>query len=268
MSKYRDRLPQLADRPFLTDGGLETTLIYHEGVDLPHFAAFVLLKDGAGTAILRRYLARHAGLARAKGAGVVLESPTWRANPEWAAKLGYDAASRADANRRGIDLLLEIRDVPESRGAPIDASGNLDPRGDGYRPDARMSVNEARAYHAPQVETSAWTGADRVAAFTMNYTEEATGIVTAAKDAGMPFAISVALETDGRRPSGDALSAAIERTYAETGGYAACYMINCAHRAHFESALRDGGRALRPGRSQRAASSTRGFTTLVGAPFA
>jgi homocysteine S-methyltransferase len=37
---YRDQLPQLGGDPFLTDGGTETVLIFHEGLDLPLFAAF------------------------------------------------------------------------------------------------------------------------------------------------------------------------------------------------------------------------------------
>lgn len=60
MSKYRNRLPQLTDPLFITDGGLETTLIFHEHVDLPSFAAFDLLKDEDGVALLRRYFARYA----------------------------------------------------------------------------------------------------------------------------------------------------------------------------------------------------------------
>ena len=119
MSKYRNRLPQLPDRPFLTDGGLETTLIFHDRVELPYFAAFDLLKDDAGTAILRRYFTRYADLARAKGTGIVLESATWRANPDWASKLGYDAIALAEANRKATGLLLEIRDALESPATPI-----------------------------------------------------------------------------------------------------------------------------------------------------
>ena len=80
MSKYRKHLPQPGEGLFLTDGGLETTLIFHEGLDLPCFAAFDLLKDAAGSAILRRYYDRYAAIARAHGVGVVLEAPTWRAN--------------------------------------------------------------------------------------------------------------------------------------------------------------------------------------------
>jgi S-methylmethionine-dependent homocysteine/selenocysteine methylase len=238
MSKYRNRLPQLADRLFLTDGGLETTLIYHDNVDLPYFAAFDLLKDEAGTQVLRRYFARYAHVARSRGAGIVLEAPTWRANPDWAAKLGYDANTLADANRKGVGLLLEVRAAFETRATPVVISGNLGPRGDGYRPDARMSVDEARTYHGAQVRTFAQTDADMVAAFTMNYVEEAIGIGLAAKDDEMPVAISFTVETDGRLPSGDALAAAIERTDRETGGWPAYYMINCAHPSHFEAIVR------------------------------
>ena len=245
MSKYRTHLPQLQSNLVLTDGGLETTLIYHDGVDLPYFAAFDLLKDETGTETLRRYFTRYAELARSKGIGIVLEAPTWRANPDWAAKLGYDAVTLADANRKGVGLLLEIRAAFETRATPVVISGNLGPRGDGYRPDARMTVDEARAYHAPQVQTFAQTDADMVAAFTMNYVEEAIGIVLAAKNAGMPVAISFTLETDGRLPSGDTLAAAIERTDRETGAYPSYYMINCAHPSHFETVVRAGGDKLR-----------------------
>src|SRR5512144_312053 len=130
MSKYRNCLPQLQSDVFLADGGLETTLIFHEGCELPYFAAFDLLKNDAGTATLNRYFARYAGLARARGVGVVLETATWRANRDWAAKLGYDAVALADANRRSVSLLLGIRAAFESRATPIVISGNLGPRGD------------------------------------------------------------------------------------------------------------------------------------------
>lgn len=241
MAKYRNRLPQLSDALFITDGGLETTLIYHESIELPHFAAFDLLKDDAGIETLRHYFVRYVEIARAHGLGIVLEAPTWRANADWAAKLGYDAVTLTDANRKSIGLLLEIRAAYETSATRIVISGNLGPRGDGYRLDARMSVNAARDYHAPQITTFAQTDADMVAAFTMNYVEEAIGITLAAKDAAMPIAISFTLEPDGRLPSGDTLAAAIERTDNETAVYPAYYMINCAHPTHFELVLREGG---------------------------
>ena len=262
MSKYRNRLPQLKDQLFITDGGLETTLIYHDGLDLPAFAAFDLLKDDAGLAILRGYFARYAELARSHSLGLVLEAPTWRANADWGAKLGYDARALADANRKAIGLLLEIRDEFESPTTKIVISGNLGPRGDGYVATSRMSAGEAQDYHASQIKTFAQTDVDMVAAFTMNYVEEAIGIATAAKSYAMPVAISFTLETDGRLPSGDTLAQAIVRTDDETGNYPAYYMINCAHPTHFEGVLREGGAWRERIRGLRANASMRSHAEL------
>jgi S-methylmethionine-dependent homocysteine/selenocysteine methylase len=266
MSKYRKRLPHLGEEVFLTDGGLETTLIFHDGVELPCFAAFDLLKSDDGTKTLRRYFERYARIAREQERGLLLETPTWRANPDWGARLGYDAAALADVNRRSVGLLLEIREGFESRRTPIVISGNLGPRGDGYVPGARMSADAARAYHAAQVETFAGTEADMVAAFTMNYPEEAIGIAQAAKDAGMPVAISFTTETDGRLPSGIPLVDAIAWTDDETEGHPAYYMINCAHPTHLVGALEEEGGWRDRVRGLRANASRRSHAELDASP--
>jgi homocysteine S-methyltransferase len=241
MSKYRKRLPQLENSLFLTDGGLETTLVFHEKMDLPCFAAFDLLKDEDGLTILRRYFDSYVSIAQQRGVGVVLEAPTWRANPDWAEKLGYDEVTLADTNRKAIGLMLEIRAAYETLETPMVISGNLGPRGDGYRAEARMPAAEARAYHAQQIDTFTQTDADLVSAFTLNYVEEAVGILQAAQNAAMPAVISFTVETDGRLPSGEKLRDAIERTDRETDGYAAYYMINCAHPTHFRHVLDEPG---------------------------
>lgn len=274
MSPYRNRLPQLDDALFTTDGGLETTLIFHDGIDLPYFAAFDLLKDDDGIARLRAYFDRYAAIAREHGLGIVLESPTWRASADWGARLGYDAATLADANRKAIGLLLEVRKAWETPDTRVVISGNLGPRGDGYRPDVRMDAAEAEAYHAVQIRTFAETDADMVAAFTLNYVEEAIGVAAAAKAASMPVALSFTVETDGRLPSGDSLEHAIETTDEATAGYPAYYMINCAHPTHFESVLRTGGgwreriRGLRANASKRSHAELDESTELdTGDPY-
>ena len=257
MSAYREHLPQLDDELFMTDGGMETTLIFHDGVDLPYFAAFDLLKDEAGIERLRAYYDRYAAIARQHGLGIVLESPTWRASADWGEKLGYDAVALADANRKAIGLLLEIRVARETHSTRVVISGNLGPRGDGYRADGRMSASQAQDYHATQIETFAQTDADMVAAFTLNYVEEAVGIARAAQLCAMPVAISFTLETDGRLPSGDSLRHAVEATDEATAGYPVYYMINCAHPRHFEHVLKGQGawrdriRGLRANASKR-----------------
>ncbi len=237
MTRYRHRLPQLADTLFLSDGGLETTLIFHEGIELPAFASFTLLDSEEGTAQLRRYFGTYADIARRRQLGVVLESATWRANADWGARLGHDAAALARINRRAIELLVEVRREFETGKTPVVISGNLGPRGDGYRSESRMTASQAERYHLAQIRTFADTAADMVGAFTLNYIEEAIGVVRAARAMRMPVAISFTLETDGRLPSGDALETAIRRVDAETDRYAEYFMINCAHPAHFEHVL-------------------------------
>ena len=187
MAKYRSRLPQLSDRLFLTDAGMETFLIFHEGVELPHFASFDLMKNEAGMARVGRYYERFITMARKRGLGFVLESPTWRANPDWAAKLGYDKRTLAQINRRTIAVMAQLRDQYETAQTPIVISGNIGPRGDGYSPDRIMSVKEAQDYHAEQVGVFAASEADLVSAFTINYVNEAIGVARAAKAASCPW---------------------------------------------------------------------------------
>ncbi len=241
MAKYRNTLPQLGGGLYLTDGGIETTLIFHEGLDLPDFAAFHLLKTHEGEAALRKYFRTYAEIAKQFGTGLILESATWRANADWGTRLGYTPEVLADANRRAIHLLEEVRNEYETERTPVVISGCLGPRGDGYVPDRAMSEQEAAAYHRDQVETLAGSAADMVCAITMNYVEESLGIARVAQRAGMPVAISFTVETDGNLPTGQTLKAAIEQVDDATSGYPCYYMINCAHPAHFEHVLAEGG---------------------------
>lgn len=240
MSKYRTALPQLNGELFLTDGGIETTLIFHDGFDLPYFAAFDLLKNDGGREGLRNYYKPYAKLAREHGVGFVLESATWRASPDWAEQLGYTAAALDDANRKAIELLEEIREENETEQTKMVISGCIGPRGDGYSPDALMTEVEAELYHAVQIGTFANTAADMITAITMTHAEEAIGVARAARTVGLPAVISFTVETDGRLPTGQTLQDAIEQTDAATGNTPAYYMINCAHTTHFEDALAAG----------------------------
>lgn len=266
MAKYRNTLPQLGGSLYLTDGGIETTLIFHEGLDLPDFAAFHLLKTHEGEAALRKYFCTYAEIAKQFGTGLILESATWRANSEWGTRLGYTPELLADANRRAIHLLEEVRNEYETERTPVVISGCLGPRGDGYVPDRAMSEQEAAAYHRDQVETIAGSAADMVCAITMNYVEESLGIARAAQRADMPVAISFTVETDGNLPTGQTLKAAIEQVDDATSGYPCYYMINCAHPTHFERVLTEGGLWLDRIRGLRANASRKSHAELNESP--
>lgn len=237
MAKYRHHLPQLNGNLFLTDAGIETTLIFHEGLDLPYFAAFHLLKDEEGRQALKKYFRRHAAIARENGTGFILESATWRASADWGDKLGYSAQELDAANRKAIDLLHELREELETDRSPMVISGCVGPRGDGYDPGKVMSPEEAEAYHGRQIRVFAEAGADLVTAITMTNTNEAIGVTRAARAADMPVVISFTVETDGRLPTGESLKEAIEAVDRATGRGPAYFMINCAHPTHFESVL-------------------------------
>lgn len=234
---YRRGLPQLDADLFLADGGIETTLIFDDGFDLPDFAAFTLLADPVGRAALTRYFDRYAGIANRDHVGIVLETATWRASPDWGARRGYDVEQLAGANRDAVDLLVDVRRRYWTARAPVVISGCVGPRGDGYAPATSMTRAEAHAYHAPQIRCFADSAADLVTAITMTNVAEATGIVDAATEAGMPVVISFTVETDGTLPSGESLGAAITAVDRDTGGYPAYYMVNCAHPTHFAAVL-------------------------------
>jgi S-methylmethionine-dependent homocysteine/selenocysteine methylase len=222
------------------DGGLETTLIFREGFELPGFAAFTLLGEERGREALRRYYAEFIAIAREHGLGFTLDTPTWRASEGWGTRLGYPAAAMAAVNRAAVELGEEVREAA-GPGEPIALCGTLGPQGDGYRPETFLSAGDAERYHAPQVGTFAAAGVDMVAAYTLCYAEEASGIAAAAAEAGVPVSIAFTVETDGRLPSEEPLGEAIERVDAETDGVAAYFMVNCAHPTHFAAALEAGG---------------------------
>jgi S-methylmethionine-dependent homocysteine/selenocysteine methylase len=264
--RYRSHLPQLGGDLFLIDGGIETVLIFHQGLDLPLFAAFDLLKDDEGTETLRSYYEPYAALARERGLGLVLESPTWRASPRWATEIGYSEQELDDMNRRAIGLMEELRDSYDDGEVPIVISGCIGPQDDGYNPAMKLTAPEAQDYHAVQIATFRDTAADMVTALTMTYADEAVGIARAAQAAGLPSVISFTVETDGRLPSGQALGEAIEQVDEQTGAAPAYYMINCAHPTHFEGVVESGEPWVERIRGLRANASMKSHAELDEAP--
>jgi homocysteine S-methyltransferase len=232
-------LPQLQGRPMVTDGGMETDLIFNHHVELPCFAAFPLIDTATGQSLLRRYYDGYAAVARQAGAGLLLEAPTWRANPDWGGQLGYGPADLARVNAAAIAMLVQLRESYVATITDVIISGMAGPRGDGYQPGQLMEPDAAAAYHRPQIQAFADAGADMVTALTLADASEATGIVQAARGAGLPVAISFTLETDGRLPSGVPLTQAI----AEVDAAAApdYFLVNCAHPDHVALALAEPG---------------------------
>ena len=264
-ARYRDHLPPLDGELFLTDGGLETYLIFHRGLDLPAFAAFDLMKDDAGRAELKDYFRPFLDLAAQHDAGFILEAPTWRANARWGAAIGYDEPALNHVNSESIALLELLRSSAPDRGRPVLISGCIGPHDDGYAPGETLAADAAQAYHSAQIETFAGTSADLVTAMTITYTEEALGIARAAAAAGIPAVISFTVETDGRLPSGQDLQEAVEQVDADPDSDVAWFMINCAHPTHFASVVGGAGEWLERIRGLRANASRMSHAELDAA---
>jgi homocysteine S-methyltransferase len=254
-------LPQLSGLPVVNDGGLETDFIYHHGVDLPDFAAFPLVDDERGREQLRHYYGEYVAIAKRAGTAVQLDTPTWRASPDWGERLGYDVDEIRRVNRDAVALIDGLRD-----GSGLDSfliSGCLGPRGDGYVAGEVVDPDDAASYHAPQIEAFAEAGADLVTVLSLTGTGEAVGIVRAARAAGIPVAVSFTVETDGRLPDGTPLPSAVSTVDAESApDY---FMVNCAHPSHIAPALADDGEWRLRIRGLRANASTRSHAELDAA---
>ena len=237
MTTHRTPTPwPSSDSTVITDAGLETWLLFQQGVDLPAFAAYPLAATRDGKRLLTEYYEHYVRIAQSVGASIVLETPTWRANPDWAATLGHDQAVLAGLIAASVDVVAAVRDGWPGHGSFL-IGGTVGPRGDGYRIETMMTDEAAAAYHSFQIECMAARGVDVITAVTMGYAEEAIGIVRAAQAVGLPVVVSFTLETDGRLPSGMSLAAAIEKTDTATNGGAQHFMINCAHPTHFADVL-------------------------------
>ncbi len=226
-----------AEGIWLADGGLETTLIFHHGIDLPHFASFPLLSTAAGRAQLTRYFAGFIAEARRHRTGFMLDTVTWRSGQGWSEIMGIAPDDIDAVNRDAVVFAREIAAAPDAGGIDILVNGVIGPHGDAYAPERLLDAEEAEAAHERQVRVLAASEVDIVTATTIANVAEGIGIARAALKAEVPVAVSFTVETDGRLVTGQALGDAIAETEAATGGNVAWYGVNCAHPDHFRDAL-------------------------------
>ena len=189
-----------------------------------------------GRAALRAYWEPYVALAREDGVPFMVDTVTWRANPDWASQLGYGSQVLRKANSAAAAFAIELATEFDE----ANVNGVVGPRGDGYVVGDVMTAEQAAEYHTPQIAALAEAGVDQVTALTFTYPQEAVGFAKAAKAVGVPAIVSFTVETDGRLPSGQTLGDAIEVVDDETNRSPVGFMVNCAHPTHFDDALVDG----------------------------
>jgi homocysteine S-methyltransferase len=255
------RLPRL-----ITDGGIETHIIFNMGVELPHFSVFPLNDSAAGRDVIRSYYRDYLAVAKAAGRDFLFATHSWRASADWADRLGYDRARLKQNNATSVALCAEIADEFAAAGVASAIAGVIGPRRDAWQHDADMTVAEAYDYHSPQIEAFAGTATTSLHAYTLTNTPEAIGIAQAAERSGQPLVLSFTIETDGTLPGGKPLGVAITEVDEATRAYPSYYMINCAHPRHFPPELRIGAPWIGRIGGLRANASAKSHAELDASP--
>jgi len=250
------RVPTTARPLWVTDGGLEADLIHHHGVDLPGSAAFPLLGTTEGRALLTSYYSGFAQVARRTGTGLLLETPTWRANPDWVVALGGSPQDVRRINLESVVFLAGLGEMLLASGALSTAAktgtsgrqsddgafqvrGVIGPKGNGYLPERRPTAEEFADYHSVQAAALCDGGVSWVTAYTLSTLAEAVGVVRAARAHSLKVGICFTVESDGRLPDGSPVAAAVEELWQRSAPDG--LLLNCASPSHIVRALEDDG---------------------------
>jgi homocysteine S-methyltransferase len=231
-------------KTFLTFGGTETFLLFVQEYPLREFAAFeVLDNEKAWKRLQEELLMPIATAASDHNHGLITDCLVWRASPDYVGQLGYPAEDLKRINKEAVSRIKDYLSSWRSKtGAsnesfPVILTADLGPRGDGYK-SSDITVDAAFEYHISQIRALAETELDLAIAYTMTNVDETVGMVRAAKECGLPMAVSSTVETDGTLPGRTFLSDFIKQVDDATAGYAAFHLVNCTHPEHLEPTLR------------------------------
>ena len=203
--------------------------------DLNNFALFECIKDEEGRNKLTEMYESYLEVGKNNGCKMLFGSPTWRATTDHMTGMGYMASEVASYNKQAVEFMLAFRTAHP--GVQLTIAGDVGPRGDGYVPDKIMKVEEAKAFHSVNIGGLVAGGAELIQALTMNYWEEAAGVVLATKEFNLPVSIYFTVETDGKLVGGMTLQEAIKKVDEMTDNYASHFGVNCAHPTHCKSSF-------------------------------
>jgi S-methylmethionine-dependent homocysteine/selenocysteine methylase len=220
----------------LTDGGIETRIIYEFRRPIGDFEAYKLLGDEAGRGILRRIYQSYAEVAVRYSLPIQLGTPTWRASRKWT----HDVER---VNTAAVELLRIV--MKQYAGAGIILAGVIGPASDGYEAREALSADDAAAYLRDQAGVLAGLDVDLLYAPTFPAFSELSGVARSMAQTGRPYALVPMLHPNGTMLDGAPLADAIARIDADVSPTPRHYMIGCLYPAHARTALQ-ALRAVRP----------------------
>lgn len=227
-------------RFYLTEGGVETEVMYKYGFELPQFAMFTLLENPEAVKVIRGMFQRYLDVVAKHEMCALMSGMDYRASPDWGNLVGYSDAGLHEAILTNISFLGELAAEYQSDIEEIFIAGVIGPRGDAYAQNKTINEDEAEDYHSFQLKALKEADADIAIAATFNNIPESIGVAWAAKEIGIPLAISLSLDSSSKLNSGPRLSDAIKIIDDETEQLPEFYGVNCSHPLEIEPALDPG----------------------------
>jgi len=219
----------------MTEGAVVERLRREFSVDLhPHIVHSGLIYDPEGKMILEKIYKQYISAVQKYDLPMLLFTPTRRANPERLSLAGYTGK---DVNGDCFRFLSGIRAGYGEYAKKIFIGGLMGCRGDAYKPDEALSVEDAYLFHKKQIRAFCNAGADFLCGTTLPAFSEALGMAKAMSDSEKPYILSFVIRPNGTLLDGTPLSQAISAIDSEVIQKPLCYLVNCVHPSVLKSAL-------------------------------
>lgn len=215
-------------RPVLTDGGIETRIMFETPIHMdPDVQVAALLDHRDGRMKLESVYSGYVEAAREFSLPVVIGTPTFRAGPNFIRRAGLPEEDIGRLNRQAAGFLKDVRE--KGGHEPVFIGGVIGPSGDAYMPGQALPVAQAAEYHRPQAEALAVAGVDFLFAPTFPSVDEAEGACIAMARTGVPHVISFILGPEGDVLDGTPLAAAINRIDDNPDARPLYFSLSCIH---------------------------------------
>jgi len=210
----------------LMEAAINETLRRRKDVDLhPRLSNALMIYDEPGRNVLSSIYRGYISVAECADVPILMCAPTWRANRERVEEADIDR----NVNRDAVLFMKELRQCHGHWSDNILVGGLMGCRNDCYKPDEGLSTEEARFFHAWQVEKLARAGVDFIMAATLPSLSEALGMAHALSKTDKPYLISFVINRHGQVLDGSPLDMACDAIDSSCQHPPLGFMVNCAH---------------------------------------
>jgi homocysteine S-methyltransferase len=186
-----------------------------------------LIYDEQGRETMRNLYLQYVSVARNANLPLLLAAPTWRMDRTRVAAGNVPASINTDA----VSFMQEIRSSAMQINDinPIMVGGLIGPKNDCYQPSEALGADEAKSFHAHQIDELTLTNIDYILAQTMPSIHESLGMAMALATSEIPYIISFCIDRTGQVLDGTSLKEAISFIDGQVRRLPLGYMVNCAY---------------------------------------